>query len=136
MISKSLKLILFLTAILLLVYKNNALSTSSMDFIGKHRRSLRTIANQKKQTNNLPVVHCNIVSEDFMKNVEEVLAARELVQVKFNVEKKKDAKEMGTKISMDTKSLLAQVVGHTVLLYRASSPPGSISKLLKEMVPD
>jgi len=104
------------------------------DFIGKHRRSLRSIANRQKQNNELSIVQCNIVSQDFMKNLEEVLSARELVQIKFNVEKKTAAKELGKKMAEDTNSLLAQVVGHTALLYRETNPPGDISKMLREMV--
>jgi RNA-binding protein YhbY len=69
-----------------------------------------------------------------LRNLEDVIASRELVQVRFKVEKKKEAKDIGEKISLETRSLLAQVVGHTVLLYRASTPPGKVSKLLSDLI--
>ena len=123
--------ILIISALFLIQAMSMTLPSNKLDIIGKHKRSLRSIANKFKQTKELSVIQWSQSSESFMKNLEEVIAANELVQIRLNVEKRKEAKEIGTQISLDTNSTLAQVVGHTVLLYRASSPPGRISKLLE-----
>lgn len=60
--------------------------------------------------------------------------AKELVQVKLSVEKKKLAREMGESIASRTSSLLAQTVGHSVLLYKEATPPGKITLSLRQMI--
>ena len=63
-------------------------------------------------------------------NVEDVLAGHELVQIKLRVKKKSEANELGLKIAEASSSLLAQTVGHSILLYRPSQPTGRVTKLL------
>ena len=62
--------------------------------------------------------------------VEDVLAGHELVQIKLRVKKKSEANELGLKIAEASSSLLAQTVGHSILLYRPSEPNGRVTKLL------
>ena len=62
------------------------------------------------------------------------MAAKEIVQVKLNVEKKQLAREMGETLASRTNSLLAQTVGHSVLLYKEATPPGTITLSLQKMI--
>ena len=57
-----------------------------------------------------------------------------MVQVKLNVEKKQLAREMGETLASRTSSLLAQTVGHSVLLYKEASPPGKVTLTLQQMI--
>ena len=101
--------------------------------LGKQRRALRSLANKLKQSKELCVVQCNEVTEPFKKNLLEQLNSLELVQVRLlSVEKRKEAETIGLELSAETEALLAQVVGHTILLYKESSPRGKVSKMLEK----
>ena len=71
------------------------MSDSSSEFTGKHRRCLRAIANRLKASDQMNTVILNVkneLSDSFVTNLDSVLVAHELVQVKTNAEKKKLAK--------------------------------------------
>ena len=53
--------------------------------------------------------------------VDQQLAACELVRCKFSVTKKAEAKEMAAVLATLTGAAVAEVLGHTALLYRPSS---------------
>ena len=46
------------------------------------------------------------------------------------MKKKSDANELGMKIAEASSSLLAQTVGHSILLYRPSEPHGRVTQML------
>lgn len=96
---------------------------------GKHRRILRSIANRNKLNNTIDVIQYNKDSlanirfqrykdDNAFKNLEKLLLTKELVIVKLNVEKRKEAKVIGQEIANYTQSNLVQVIGHTLLLYK------------------
>lgn len=96
--------------------------------IGRHRRILRSIASRLKQEKQLDVLSCNQLTDAFLANVKELISSKELVQIKVKVDKKKEAKVLGDRMALATDSMVAQVVGHTVLLYRMASPPGLVTQ--------
>ena len=101
--------------------------------IGRQRRILRSMANRLKLEDKLDVLSSGkIISAAFKDNMRAVLSSKELIQVKLRVEKKKEAKVIGEELAREMDALLAQVVGHSLLLYRASSPPGPITNSLLE----
>ena len=44
------------------------------------------------------------------------------------------ARELGDKLASITNSLLAQTLGHSVLLYKEASPPGKVTRSLKALL--
>lgn len=54
--------------------------------------------------------------------------------LRLNVAKKQEASIFGEGIEKESNGEInvVQVVGHTVLLYKASNPPKSVSKLLED----
>jgi RNA-binding protein YhbY len=60
-----------------------------------------------------------------MEDVDACLWQKELVQLRLGnaVAKKKGAKLLGERIAKDLDAHVAQIVGHTVLLYRPGIPP-------------
>jgi RNA-binding protein YhbY len=100
--------------------------------IGKFRRQLRAIANQKKSEGLLSVMHVSghqDFSEAFYSDVRSNLMKHELVQVKTRVKKKKDAVVLGDDLALNTDSEVAQVVGHSILLFK-SNDKGEVTQLL------
>ena len=57
------------------------------------------------------------LSPTFIKSVDEVLATRELIKVKF-VEFKEERKRLGAELAEKTGSTLVTVVGHVAVLFR------------------
>ncbi|KAJ1420686.1 hypothetical protein B484DRAFT_453015 [Ochromonadaceae sp. CCMP2298] len=105
----------------------------SSDLSGKHRRSLRSIAGRLKRSSELSSLFFNELSDQSLKNLDDTLKSNELVRISFvKVEKKAAAKELGEKLADQTKSELVQILGHTVLLYRAAVPPSKVTLLLKQ----
>lgn len=107
-------------------------------FKGKHRRILRSIANRLKSNDEMSTLQYSgrIEKDDaFIDNLKSILIAHELVLIKANVKKKKEAKEMGLKLALSSGSELVQVVGHTILLYSSSGEDGKVTKMLgKELL--
>jgi len=114
---------------------------------GVMRRGLRKIAGQKKTENSLQQVSWSAkqaatttatpipttedavndleLPSEWMENLDELLWKEELVKVRLSnaVKKKKLAKRLGTRVASCLGAHVAQVVGHTVLLYRPAIPP-------------
>lgn len=62
------------------------------------------------------------LSPAFIKSVDEALALRELIKVKF-VEFKEERKRLGVELAEKTGSTLVTVVGHVAVLFRKKSAP-------------
>ena len=60
------------------------------------------------------------LSPTFIKSVDEALATRELIKVKF-VEFKEQRKQLGAELAEKTGSTLVTVVGHVAVLFRKKS---------------
>ena len=99
---------------------------------GKERRALRAIANRKKQDLSLLTLPCSVsYNENFIKNINESLEAKELILLRFHdIEKKKEVKQIMVDICSKSKSEIIQVVGHTALIYKEKEKNSSIKKLL------
>ena len=107
--------------------------TAASSLKGSDRREIRALANKLKSENRLQCASINVrnISDSAVSNIEKLLLSDELLQVKLNVEKKRDAKLVGAELALSTQSELVQTVGHSVLLYR----PGTrsiVQTLLKE----
>ena len=87
---------------------------------GSQRRSLRAHAGRlaaSKQLNYVSVVSAERSAEE----VDRQLAAVELVRCRFAVDKKAEAKVMAAALATQTGAAVAEVLGHTALLYRPSA---------------
>lgn len=67
------------------------------------------------------------LSPAFLKSVEEVLALRELIKVKF-VEFKEDRKRIAPELAEKTGSFLVTLVGNVAVLYRKKEPSAAASE--------
>ena len=63
-------------------------------------------------------------------NEDDILTANELVQIKLRVKKKREANLLGIQIAEASSSMLAQTLGHSILLYRQSNPKGRVTNML------
>lgn len=111
---------------------------------GKKRRVLRSIAGRQKSANKMqqiPWPKEESVAEDdkknsefaedvplssrFLESIDQALWDHEIVLLKLNkvVKKKKGAKIIGGRIAEILDAHVAQVIGHTALLYRPAFPP-------------
>ena len=84
---------------------------------GTQRRALRAHAGRLAQAKMLNYVSVAVV-ERSQKEVDVQLTAVELVRCKFAVTKKAEAKEMAAELGKITGAAVAEVIGHTALLYR------------------
>mmetsp|Transcript_12186 Transcript_12186/g.34859 ORF Transcript_12186/g.34859 Transcript_12186/m.34859 type:complete len:412 (+) Transcript_12186:192-1427(+) len=114
-------------------------SESFSHVTGVMRRGLRKIAGQKKADNTMQQVSWSAkvkatteesvdelaLSAEWMEHLDALLWKEELVNIRLNkaVGKKKLAKQLGNRIAASLGAHVAQVVGHTVLLYRPGIPP-------------
>ncbi len=105
---------------------------------GVMRRGLRKLAGQKKNENSMQQVawsgKTKVTTEEavdemefppeWMEHLDDLLWREELVNIRLNkaVSKKKLAKQLGTRIAASLGAHVAQVLGHTVLLYRPAMP--------------
>jgi diaminohydroxyphosphoribosylaminopyrimidine deaminase/5-amino-6-(5-phosphoribosylamino)uracil reductase len=106
---------------------------------GAMRRGLRKLASQKKASQELAQVSWNargskITTEEqvesldlppgWMEHLDDLLWREELVNIRLNkaVSKKKLAKVLGQRVAAELGAHVAQVLGHTVLLYRPAMP--------------
>jgi diaminohydroxyphosphoribosylaminopyrimidine deaminase/5-amino-6-(5-phosphoribosylamino)uracil reductase len=113
---------------------------------GAQRRALRSLAARHKTSNTLAVqpwpsagpsltvstdrdlmaaVDALPLDPSWVETVDASLWENELVQLKLGnaVAKKKGAKRLGERVAQELNAHVAQVVGHTVLLYRPGIPP-------------
>ncbi len=83
---------------------------------GKQRRHLRALGHDLK-----PLVHVGKggLDEGLVAAVDQALADHELIKVKVGDAAKLDRHEAATELAKLTRSEVAQVLGYTVLLYRA-----------------
>ena len=116
---------------ILLIFITNSNATELPG--GQRRRMLRSIAARPGQ--NIPTLTLGAgaeagICEDtgFISNLSEVLSARELVKIKTACKKKAEAKILSQSLAELTTSEVAQVIGHTILLYKNSN--GEITKEL------
>ena len=106
---------------------------------GTHRRCLRQIAGRKKNDNTLKQMSWNsraakakneeetndlILPARWMEELDATLWKEEIVNLRLNkaVQKKKLAKQLGSRIAAMLGAHIAQNVGHTVLLFRHGIP--------------
>ena len=113
---------------------------------GKKRRILRSIAGRQKTEGNIqqldwPKDHFSAKEEDneeseisaqhisinhrYLERIDAALWDHEIVLLRLNkvVNKKKEAKILGGRIAEILNAHVAQVIGHTSLLYRPGFPP-------------
>ena len=74
----------------------------------------------------------NQLSDAFVLNCDEILSARELLLLRTGTSKKKEAEAVGHLLADKLKAEVAQVLGHTVLLYREANPPKEATRCLEE----
>lgn len=82
---------------------------------GKHKSYLRSLAHKLK-----PVVQIGHqgVTPGVLAAIDTALDKHELIKVKVSGEAEVDAGEIGPKLEKGTKSQVAQVIGHTLVIYR------------------
>jgi len=83
---------------------------------GKQRRHLRALAHELR-----PLVQIGKggIDDGLVKAVDQALADHELIKVKVGESAKLDRHEAADALAAKTQSFVAQVLGHTVVLYRA-----------------
>ena len=92
------------------------MSTRSLSELkGKQRRYLKSLANQMR-----PTVFAGKegVSSGLIGAIETAFNTRDLIKVKLEQNCPVDRREMGPLLATRTSSLLIQILGHTILLYR------------------
>lgn len=87
-----------------------------LELTGKQRRTLRSLGHHLE-----PVVHLGMagVSPEVVQQVEVQLLAHELIKLKVGEGCPDAPGEVGNQLGETTGSLLVQVKGNTVLLYRS-----------------
>jgi diaminohydroxyphosphoribosylaminopyrimidine deaminase/5-amino-6-(5-phosphoribosylamino)uracil reductase len=87
---------------------------------GSKKRSLRATANRLKSLGTMPEVHTpGTLTPQFLASLDKMLLDNPLVLMRNCGNKKKEAKEIGERVKGLLEGVeVAQVVGHTVLLYR------------------
>jgi RNA-binding protein len=83
---------------------------------GKQRRHLRALGHELKP---LVQVGKGGIDEGLVKAVDQALADHELIKVKVGDAADVDRHDAATELAAQTHSEVAQVLGYTVLLYRA-----------------
>ena len=86
---------------------------------GGQRRALRAHAGRLAAAKTLQYVQVGSIERSLV-GVNEQLDRGELVRCKFAVTKKSEAKEMAAELAGLTGAAVAEVLGHTALLYRPS----------------
>ena len=84
---------------------------------GKAKRYLRSLA--VLETPILQIGKGNI-TPNIIKQLDDALAARELVKIRVLNTHEISAKELAPMLSETTNSVLVQVIGHNIVLYRRS----------------
>ena len=97
---------------------------------GHQRSVLRSMAGRQKKDGTLPQLSwtagsVTVPPPTFLERLDGLLWQHELVLVRLNraVQRKKEAKALGQQLCDELQAHLAQVVGHTALLYRPARPP-------------
>ena len=94
-----------------------------MSLTGKQRRHLRALGHALR-----PLVQIGKggIDDGLVAAVEQALADHELVKVKLGEHAEVDRHEAATALAARTKSEVAQVLGHTILLYRPDADEPTI----------
>ena len=109
-----------LSLLLLLLHGGEAASLCGRPSLsGSQKRALRSHAGRLAASKTLHYVNIGSV-ERSASEVDQQLTAVELLRCKFAVTKKSEAKEMADELAEATGSTVAEVLGHTALLYRPS----------------
>jgi RNA-binding protein len=97
------------------VAKKKKPSAPLVPLTGKHKSYLRSLAHKLK-----PVVQIGHqgVTPGVLAAIDTALEKHELIKVKVSGEAEVDAGEIGPKLEKATKSQVAQVIGHTLVIYR------------------
>jgi RNA-binding protein len=87
----------------------------SSSLTGKQLRYLRALGHSKK-----PVVQIGHggLAAPVIAAIETALESHELIKIRISAEAGSDADELGDQIGRSTRSVVAQVIGRTVLVYR------------------
>ncbi len=87
-----------------------------MSLTGKQRRYLRGLGHELR-----PLVHIGKggIDDGLVGAVDQALADHELIKIKLGEHADVDRHEAADALAAKTKSEVAQVLGHTILLYRA-----------------
>ncbi len=95
--------------------KKSKPSAPLVPLTGKQKSFLRSLAHKLK-----PVVQIGHqgLTEGVLSALEVALERHELIKVKVTGESEVDAADLAPKIEKATKSQLAQVIGHTLVIYR------------------
>ena len=95
-------------------------TVSSRTLTGKQARFLRGLGHKLQ-----PVVMIGKqeVSDEVLAAVDEALTAHELIKVKLQEGCLSDRRDVAEELAQKTDSAVAQVLGKTILLYRASEEP-------------
>jgi CRS1 / YhbY (CRM) domain len=102
-----------------------------MELTGQDRRALRSEAGRREARKTLATVRLPVdASRDpgyvtAAKEIGERLRREEIVRVKTAEKKKKNAKAVGEGLAEAIGAELAQVLGHTVLLYKKAEDDGA-----------
>ena len=126
------KIIYFIYSVLIIVFLNAIEGSSGSGSIRRFLRSIAARSGGDIAQVQLPINSVSTLSETsgFVVNLKDLLSTRELVKIKTSMNKKKDVKAISGDIAKISDSEVVQVIGHTILLYRASG--GEISKQLKK----
>jgi RNA-binding protein len=97
------------------VAKKGKPSAPLVPLTGKQKSYLRSLAHKLK-----PVVQVGRQgpTEGVVEAVEAALDQHELIKVKVNGDSDSDAAEVAPELEKATRSQVAQIIGHTVVLYR------------------
>ena len=92
---------------------------NSLNMTPKFRVALRATANKLKIEKKLHTIPFTNITPNSIQNVRDSLCGHALNAL----DKKADAQEIGDYVCTETNSELIQIIGHTLLLYKAGKPP-------------
>jgi RNA-binding protein len=95
-----------------------------MELTGKQRRHLRALAHHLDV---VATVGTAGITDAVVDKVDEELGFHELIKVKVSRDAPEKAKDAGPVLAERTNSHLAQVIGHTCVLYRARKKKPTIT---------
>jgi RNA-binding protein len=87
---------------------------------GKQKRYLRSLASNE---NALFQIGKEALSDNLIRMVDQAFSNRELIKIKVLKTCPIDVKELAFDLAMNTGSEIAQIIGHTIVLYRENENP-------------
>ncbi len=91
-----------------------------MEITGKQKRFLRGLGHHLKP---VIMVGKDEVNQKVIKATDEALELHELIKIKLQEGCLTDRKSVAAELSEQTESAVAQILGHTFLLYRPAQEP-------------